>query len=361
MKENIKNIIRIIAFIIVLSFVVSFISYLKKPKTVDLQNIAGFYSEKRDSLDMVYIGGSAAFVYWQPLTAYEDYGIASYLYSANTVQAECYKYMIEEILKTQSPKLIIIDARAFQYRDKDQPPTEAAYRNILTGMPFSINKINLVNNIVRQNLHQPRKSYIFDIALYHSDKSPIGLKTSVNMMLRRYENELKGFYFVPKALRMKRIDASTDEVKKVSDKTTEILVDLLKYIKRKNVNVLFTVSPYIETKSEKANYNYIQSIIEDYNCDFIDTNDYVDDMGINYDYDFYNYNHVNIYGSDKYTDFLARFIKENYELEDKRLDKKYESWNALLDTWNICKKIDKSIISKKIGGEKYNEELYIKQ
>ena len=91
-------------------------TYIMKPSDIALNNIAGFYGEEEDSLDMVYIGGSACYVYYEPLRAFEQNGIASYNFAASTPQVELYKMMIKEILKSQEAEVIVIDARTLQYR-----------------------------------------------------------------------------------------------------------------------------------------------------------------------------------------------------------------------------------------------------
>ena len=122
-KKNIIDITKILIFLILFVLIFIFLTYIMKPINVNLKNIAGFYNEEKNSLDMVYIGGSAAFVYWQPLKAYEDEGIASYNFAVNSIQEESYKYMIKEVLEYQNPKLILIDARAYSYRDNEKKRT----------------------------------------------------------------------------------------------------------------------------------------------------------------------------------------------------------------------------------------------
>lgn len=353
MKKNIINIIKIIAFLLVFFILYSFLTELKHPEAVDLQNIRGIYSEKKDSLDMVYIGGSASFVYWAPLDAYKNYGIASYDYGANTIQPELYKYMVKEMLKTQDPNLIVIDARAFQYRDVDQPPTAVAYRNVLTGMKLGKNKVDFIRKNVNRFLGEDEASYYSDLDLYHTNKTNSTVKNALRRVTDRYKNKNKGFYFVAKAEPMEKQDFETEEIQPVSDDTTEILNDLIAYLKTVNKNVLFVVSPYIETKEHKANFNYVENIIEDAGFDFLDSNEYAKEMNLNYSVDFYNENHVNYYGADKYTNFLAKFIKSKYEIPDRRNDNNYSDWNNIMSDWENNVLNDKEQINAIIGEESY--------
>ena len=152
MKNNIYNIVKVIIYLTAVVLFLVFMTYFKQPKWKSYQNISGLYAEEKNSLDIIYYGGSAAFVYFEPLRAYEQKGIASYNYGADTMQAELYKFMINESLKYQNPELLIIDARAFQYRDKDQVPTTVAYRNVLTGSKLSIDKIKWINENIPKYL-----------------------------------------------------------------------------------------------------------------------------------------------------------------------------------------------------------------
>ena len=68
------------------------VTYLFRNTDDDRRHIAGLKQEK---VDMVYVGGSAAFVYWQPLKAWNECGYTSYNYATNSIQAESIKAYIE--------------------------------------------------------------------------------------------------------------------------------------------------------------------------------------------------------------------------------------------------------------------------
>lgn len=54
----------------------------------DRISVVGIKEEKKDSLDVIYIGGSAAFVYWELMKAYKDCGFTSYDLATNSIQTE---------------------------------------------------------------------------------------------------------------------------------------------------------------------------------------------------------------------------------------------------------------------------------
>lgn len=348
-KKNLISVLKIICFALVFVFVFLTLTYIMRPINANIKNIAGFYSEEDNTLDMVYIGGSAAFVYWEPLKAYEEYGIASYNYAFNSVQAETYIYSIKEVLKTQNPELIIIDARAFQYRDdQEKGPNSPFYYNFTTSLPFSWNRFNYIENTVPKYLQEDTLAYHFDIMKYHTRNDIFDFKTSIKMMLGIYRNEYKGFDFYPWVGSIERQDFQTDKETPISNETKEILDELLSFMKTVDTKFLFVVSPYSMSVNDKQNFNYIQKIIEETGYPFLDANEFYDEMNLDFDTNFYNVNHVNIFGAEKYTEFLADYLKENYDLPDRREDPTYESWDDLLGNWHKQVNVTKEEINKLI-------------
>jgi len=345
-KKILKWLFLVAVFVLISFYFIKIVTYVMKPRGIDLDNIAGLYGEKKSSLDMVYIGGSACFVYWEPLRTFEKEGIASYNYGADTIQPEFYEMMIKEIFKTQNPELIVIDARAFQYRTLNPPPTEVAYRNILTGMPLSLNKIQFIQKNVKKYLGDEETSYYFDLIKYHRELKGNLVNKQIEMSFNLYQNPLKGFLFVPRTEKQIKPNFKTREKKPIDNEAEKILLDLLEYIKTTECNYLFVVSPYVEKEGEKENFNYIEEIIEQYGYLFIDSNDYYEEMQMNFDTDFYNFGHVNIFGAEKYTDFLTKYIKANYEIPDRRNE--YQEWNELLPDWNKQVEETKATIRQQI-------------
>ena len=340
-KSNIIAISKIIIFIILFIIIFVILTYIMKPINVNLKNITGFYGEDKNSLDMVYIGGSAAFVYWQPLKAYEEEGITSYNYSINSVQAENYIYMIKEVLKTQNPKLIVLDARAFQYRDiEDRGPNATRYYNLTTGLPFSKNRYNFIENNVPKYLNQDTLAFHFDLLKYHTNRDELDIKTSLKMMLGIYKNNYKGAAVYQRVAPIEQQEFKTNERTAISLETEKILIELLEYIKTIDCEFLFVVSPYSMPKEDKEKFNYIEEKIENNGFKFLDVNEYYDEMQLDFNTNFYDVNHANILGAEKYTYFLEKYIKENYILPDRRVDSNYKSWDKLLKNWH--KQIDKT-------------------
>ena len=92
-------------------------------------------------------------------------------------------------------------------------------------------------------------------------------------------------------------------------------------------------------------YNYMQRVINEYGFDFLNTNDYYNEIGLDYSKDFYNENHVNVFGAEKYTEFVADYIATNYDFVDKRETEKFSRWNDLYTNFESETEKAKEIIS----------------
>ena len=106
-KRILVNVISIAAIIGIIVSIIPF-SYLSRRRDDSRENVTGFYAEDNNTLDMVYIGGSAAYVYWQPLRAFNEYGFTSYDLATSTITPEAIKYYIVEAEKTQNPEHMLL-------------------------------------------------------------------------------------------------------------------------------------------------------------------------------------------------------------------------------------------------------------
>lgn len=364
-NSNWRSVAAFLIFCIILGNVFLGITYVFRNTGHNREHITGIKEVK--DIDLVYIGGSAAFVYWQPPTAWHQYGITSYNYATDSMQAGTIKREIQEVLKYQKPELFVIDARAFQYWTEDSlDEIEAAgVRNVTDSMDYGWNRFQAIHDAFRYIKHDEdadMASYYFDIAKYHSDLERLKDPSAWEMKKNEKESAYNGWEFVAshEALEMPK-DISTDEREKIPEGSEKILKDLLKYCKKEELNVLFVVCPYFVKSDEQKQYNYIGDIIDSYGYDYLNTNYAYEELGLDYSRDFYNVNHVNPYGAEKYTHYLAQHIKMNYTLKDYRTEEN-EGWgeiyNAFVSADQSSKKTIDTIIQNKESS--YQEGLGLK-
>ena len=332
------NVIWIVVFLV--CFVVLFVllSYLYRPVTTSRKNICGFYAEQENTLDMVYVGGSACYVYWEALAAYEKYGFTSYNFASDAIPPQVIKYCMEEILKTQSPELFLVDLRPFQYGDLYDEETsvenykrEAPLRNVTDNLNYSVNRAKMIENCVEGET----VAYHFDIAKYHSLLISLVTPRNWDYITNRHSLMTKGFHPCKaiEALSVEDVSHITEK-QPLSEEMDFLLMDLLEYCREKEQKVLFIVHAYQISQEDQKKYNYMEEKISAYGFDYLNTNDYVKEMGLDFSTDFYNRDHVNLLGADKYTDFLGEYLTRRYVLPDRRQDTAYSQWSQDYREWN---------------------------
>ncbi len=360
-----RIIVSVISVAVIICMVISFVplSYFLRPSGYNRDNIIGLYAEKENSLDMVYIGGSACFVYWEPLRAWNQYGFTSYDFAHDTITPEAIKYYIKEVEKTQSPKLWLIDLRPFQYGEEsysseiDTPNMyyEVPIRNGTDNMMYSVNRNNLIKASVSDK--SERMSYYIDFIKYHSNWTEIfhscidyfrlHYTSFPQSYINKKSNPYKGFAFIEdkKSVSFTDCSAVTKE-KELSPEIDKLFLDLIDFCGKEKLNVLFIVHSYCQTEEHKMKYNYMKRIISDNGFDFLNTNDFYKEIALDYSVDLYNENHVNVFGAEKYTDFVAKYIDSKYDLPDKRSTQEYKEWDNLYNDFEAKTDDVKQVINE---------------
>lgn len=350
-------IVNTILFLIVFSIIFVRVSYVFRPLSENRENIVGYYAEDKDTLDVIFIGGSSTFVFWAPYEAWNDYGMVSYDLAANSMSPALLKGFVEEALKTQTPELLVIDLRALDVRDVHEGfYTESYIRNLTDALKYSSTR----SSAIRYALEYEQPEYTrdiaeyFDLCMYHSNWQSLD-EDNFRYAGNNVKHDFRGFGIVDVGYHkyFDRNDYSyvTEELP-LSEDTEQILRELLDYCRDKELNVLFTLNPFYQDSEEtKARYNYVERIVEEYGYDFIDANDYYDEMEIDFSHDFYNRDHVNIYGALKFTKFLGSYIVGHYEIPDRRGDYRYDAWNNGYEYWCEAVNEQKSVIDDYIANE----------
>lgn len=72
--------------------------------------IAGFFAVPEDSLDIVFLGSSIVFCGVNPNVIFHEYGYSSYAFGTGLMGMNTTMCFLEESLRTQHPKAVVIDA-----------------------------------------------------------------------------------------------------------------------------------------------------------------------------------------------------------------------------------------------------------
>lgn len=124
-------------------------------------------AEERNSIDFVMVGSSTVCRYFDPMHAWNTYGFASYDYSTHSIPAAVSVSAINELYKTQHPKVIAVETRLF-VSSRWTNEISGGFRNFMDSIPFSANRMRAINYYAKLNdiSFEDAASAYFDLLSY---------------------------------------------------------------------------------------------------------------------------------------------------------------------------------------------------
>ena len=352
-----KKIAATLCFFIIFIYVFVSVTYLFRGDLASRKSVVGV--KEVEPLDMIYVGGSAAYCYWEPLKAWNDCGFTSYNVATSGIESESILYYIKNSLKYQTPELFVVGIRSFEYYHKDGG-TESGLRRTSDSLDFfDMDRIRFIRSYLnRRTLDTDELSLYLDIMKYHTNYEALSSPESWEMINNSGEAPYMGSVIQSSYYYLEEPEPfQTQNRAELEPNASETLYELLDFCKEKDLNVLFVVCPYSISEEDYAIYNTIQDIVSSYGYGFLNANDYYAEMEFDFSRDFSDKSHVNDYGAEKYTAFLEKYIKENYDLPDHRGESRYDRWNELYEEFSSKRESGKNRIANTIEEVKQGKVL----
>lgn len=343
-KVSRNNLIRCLIFLLILG--VAFL-YLNQVFSIaeseeSKKNFNQFYSEKENSLDGIYFGASSANRYWNSPLAYHETGIAVYNLATSSQTIVAVKSLMKEVVKTQeNPKVFVVELRWLN-RGHDEIE-ETFIRKVTDSMRFSKERIECINEQVDfalpgdNDIVDNKIDYYIPILKYYGRWNG-GDLTADDFRLNSAKALWKGFTLSGgKSFQQLPKDPPvyTDRTETLAPESQEVFEELLDYCDSIDTEVLFVLSPHSVKEEDVGRLNEAVRIAESrgYPVLNFNTKEMVEKLDINFETDFYNANHANILGAEKYTKYLADYVAKHYNLEDHRGDPAYKSWDESYEAY----------------------------
>lgn len=185
-RKSVKRVFELGIFFLMLYNAFSHVTYLfRNASFSDRAFIQGFHSAEKDPIDVVYIGGSNVYCYYDPMIAWNEYGITSYCYSVPQMDAAVMLSAVKDIYKEQSPKLVICDVRKFLSEFWYDEITMGV-REVLDSYDIGIERLMMVDyyrKISGLSVEETIPEYL-DLVYYHTNydvlSSPINWALTKN-------------------------------------------------------------------------------------------------------------------------------------------------------------------------------------
>ena len=333
--NKLKIILRVIIFAIIGIILFLLITPIFVPKTIYKTILQGFYDEPKNTIDVVFIGDSSVYKGVSPLEIWKKHGITSYNYASPTQKMWDSYYSIKEVLKYQSPKVIVLSADPLF---SDKAMKDEYKRHFYDNVPLSKNKIQAMLDTVNKISKKQLLTYVFPFFRFHSRWNELDSKD----FTRAYENPhdpFKGFFLVNgekpykkgNYMKKKKDDKISKKAEKYLEKIKKLCVD-------NKIELLLVEFPSPNTWNE-TKHQEVTKWANQNDVTFVDMNIELETIGIDWNKDTEDAGtHLNIYGAEKVSEYIGNYLAENYQLKSHKEDSKYKQWDEDLNIYEQYKK-----------------------
>lgn len=329
MKKNMKkSVLAFLIFVIVFLFGLNFFSKLMVPKDGEIAPaINGLYQQKKDSIDVLVLGDSSIYRSVNPALIWEENKLTSYVIGAPSARIYTLYYLLEEALKKQTPKLVVIESNCVF---NNHEYTEGNKRKVIDNMKLSKNKINMINDDVFNFTSEQKLKMLFPISLYHNRYNDITIQ-DVKKTLFGYGSKFNGFVMSDK---IKPYLGDLDYMKKdtedkLGNTERKYLSKIESLCKSHNIPLLYLKVPGAREWNKTKN-ELMTTYAQEKNISYLDLNLNMKNP-INWSMDTLDKGvHLNTQGAIKTTKELNEYIRKHYHFDKINHDNEKDKYDEML-------------------------------
>ena len=279
-----------------------------------------FFAEKQD-FDVLFLGTSRVLDGVSPMELWRDYGFTSYNMGNNSEPLGVTRWVLETAMAYHTPRVAVIDV-FYVGHAVDEAWTYSFRHLFYDALPLSRAKIKAVCATQPEG---ERIEFLMPFSLYHGRWEEI-LSGQVERLVDCEPYMMGGEMRFD---RMTRDDyAFTDDMSEGELPGHQALREIAALCRAHGVEPVFVALPGHASEQEQMNMNSVQRVADELGVPFVNMlrmgivdnqTDCYDAMG-----------HLNPDGASKATAFLGAWLKQQYDLPDRRGDSAYAHWDANL-------------------------------
>ncbi len=314
-RTGVFRMARLLIFAVIILCITKRLEYILRPTDTDLamNAIDTFHDMPNDTFEVIGYGSSHIWRGFAPMEMYDAYGIGAYNYGCNWQHVNTTQLFIKDSLKTQTPKVVLIETFRISSLEYDEDMNGEIYYT------RAIDNGTAKQRYLKQCFGDDRErylSYYAPLYAFHENWRNLAEES-----FRKDYSETGDFYKTMGFVASDKVtpidipDQSGASQKELSEKAIKIVDDIVEICKEKEIDVVFYTAPY------QATYPYsdaMKKYAAENGCQYFNLFEYIDEMGIDVNTDFSDKNHLNTSGAVKVADFLGGYLVNNYDLTDFR-------------------------------------------
>lgn len=287
-----------------------------------------FYEYKRyideNTVDVLFVGSSHVYCGINPVQLWDGYGVAAFDLACGSQSPVMTFYYLKEALKTQMPKVVVLDVYMAICGDDYYYDS----RKAIQVLPMPISQIK----------YEATKAMELETPFDNFWKFPV-THTRYNELVRedfiedkRQVNTYLGYQYrrdlYPYDV-SKLVDVSKVTEKVAPTETTEeYFRKCIELCQEKGIEVILTNTPWPDVTEETQKiFNYMGIIAKEYGIEFVDGYLHTQEIGLDYSKEIMDAGgHLNYWGVTKYTNWFMENCLKEYDLPDRREQEGYEYW-----------------------------------
>lgn len=336
LKKYGKPVLKTVAFILIFILLFSYVQNIFGLKGSGYGKYTYYNREDKQSVDVIFFGNSRCNRAFDPPVIDDIAGTYSYNLGIQGLRAKHVYIRMQDAFKTQTPKLVVIETGIFTTGASATLEEQYNHRTLVS-LPTSLFKLNAAFELAENK--EKAVELFLPLLRFHSRYKEIG---SVDFIYDRkiddsfeYENRSseevmmthRGYTSYPTNKKLKDSYHSVfsgdygtiTDIAVFDDENEEYLNKIVELCRSIGAEILFVSVPAV-AKSVGASLtvpisNYLDGKYSDAaDIKVLDMYKNYNDIGLDYMY-FQNTSHLNVQGAQLVSDYMGRYIDENYSLQ----------------------------------------------
>ncbi len=323
-------------FSVIMTIIITFLMIYGASRWVERKESRLRYKDFFDhaeEYDVLFFGTSHTINAVYPWELWDDYGIASYNMGSHGAPIITSYWIAMNALDYAYPKLIVLDCYYIASDIKKSEDYEQVHKPF-DAFPLSLNKIKAVNDMFEGDDTNNKYDVLWNFILYHNRWNQLEKWDYTMPYNKEKGGETRIGYTKPLVF---------DKVES-SEKLTEdyLSVDYVKefanHCKSKGIEVLFIYTPFPADDNKQREANMVADVADKLGVDYLN---FLDMPVVNLNTDMYDEDsHLNPSGAKKVTSYIGQYIKDNYDIPDRRGTEEYSKWQKGYEEYYTAKKND---------------------
>ncbi len=285
--------------------------------------------EYKDKYDVVFIGSSHAYCTFYPKILWQQHGIASHVFASSGQEIYVSELYVKETIKNQKPKVIVLEVISASMDNGFVmgANNEFSIVHSYSALAPSIDKLETLFYAFDEASLADKFYPLFPIVTFHENWKYSDYDNFNGIDFEKYQYNYGAVLHdividglqEPQNLPENSID--------FSEKAKQSLMNIIDICEENDIELIFTVAPYTISEQSQQVMNKVEEIALENGIPFINYNNLYDEIDIDFSKDFKDAGHLNIYGMEKISAHFGNFLKDNFEISDRRGDENYNDYD----------------------------------